>query len=132
MIKRTYSKILGTIIGTLTIIVTLGVGFLFLIGMGLNQAFSTEVDSTPNEQPILYLLIIISLVISGLITAISPFAIKRKATKVIFIGYCFILGIVGLVVFFISAGALGNGFEYTLLAIGFAFFLLGYLIIKEH
>jgi hypothetical protein len=129
MVKRTYSKILGTFIGILTIIVTLGFGFLFLIGMGLNRAFSTELDRTPTEGPIL--LILIMLVISGFITAIGPFSLKKTAGKVTFVGYCFILGFVGLVVFFISAGALGNGFEYTILSMGIAYFLLGYFILKE-
>jgi len=133
MIKPRYSKILGAFLGTLTIIAALGFGLLFLIGMGLQQTLSTEIGHASNGQTILLnLIILVMLIISGFITAIAPFTLKKTAGKVIFVGYCFILGFIALVVFFISIGALGSAFEYVILAIGIVYLLLGYLVIKEN
>ncbi|MEH7352452.1 hypothetical protein V7150_02570 [Neobacillus drentensis] len=133
MIKPRYSKILGAFLGTLTIIAASGFGLLFLIGMGLQQTFSSEMDHASTDQSIyLNLIIIVMLIISGFITAIAPFTLKKTAGNSIFVGYCFILGFIALVVFFISIGALGSAFEYVILAIGIVYFLLGYLVIKEN
>lgn len=132
MIKPRYSKILGVFLGTLTIIAALGFGFLFLIGMGLQGTFSSEDYASTDQSIYLNLIILVMLIISGFITAIAPFALKKRVGKAIFIGYCFILGSVALVVFFISIGALGSGFEYVILTVGIVYFLLGYLVIKEN
>jgi len=133
MIKPRYSKGLGAFLGTLTIIAALGYGVLFLIGMGLQRAFSSEMDHTSTDPSIfLNLIILVILIVSGFITAIAPFAIKKMAGKAAFVGYCFILGFIAIVVFFISMGALGSAFEYVILAIGVVYFLLGYLVIKEN
>ena len=82
MIKPRYSKILGAFLGTLTIIAALGFGLLFLIGMGLQQTLSTEIGHASNGQTILLnLIILVMLIISGFITAIAPFTLKKRLGK---------------------------------------------------
>ena len=131
--KLAYSKILGLVLGIFLIIAAVGYGVLFLIGTGLQQAFAADIDKAPTDNYIfLNLVIIVILVIIGLITARGPFAFKKTAGKVTYASFCFILGFLGLVFFFISLGALGDQFEYLILAIGIIYFLLGYLIIKEN
>jgi len=131
--KLAYSKILGLVLGILLIIAAVGYGVLFLIGTGLQQAFASDIDQAPTDNNIFVNLVIIVIpVIIGLITARGPFALKKTAGKVIFSSFCFILGLLGLMFFFISLGALGDSFEYLILSIGIIYFLLGYLIIKEN
>lgn len=131
--KMAYSKILGLVLGTLLIIAAVGYGVLFLIGTGLQQAFASDINQAPTDNNIFVNLVIIVIpVIIGLITASASFALKKTAGKVTFASFCFILGLIGLVFFFISLGALGDAFEYLILAIGIIYLLLGYLIIKEN
>ncbi|WHY75434.1 hypothetical protein QNH20_14910 [Neobacillus sp. WH10] len=133
MSKLAYSKILGLVLGTLLIIAAAGYGVMFLIGTGLQQAFAADTNQAPRDNNIFVNLVIIVIpVIIGLITARGPFTLKKTAGKVTFASFCFLLGFLVLVFFFISLGALGDSFEYLILAIGIIYFLLGYLIIKEN
>jgi hypothetical protein len=124
-----YTKTLGVIVGTLTIFGALGFGLLSLIGSGLSKALNTGHDYTSTNR--LAMFILITLLLFGLITVIVSLRLKSKAWDIIFIGFCFMLGIGFVIAFLISFGSIGTKSEIFILFIGIIYFLLGYLAIKK-
>jgi hypothetical protein len=118
-----YTKTLGVIVGTLTIFVAIGFGILAFIAMGLSK--NTGYDSSSTDR--YPLLILILLLLFGLITGIGSFKLNRKAWKIFYTGFCFLLGTGFVVVFFVSFGALGFKNEIFILCMGIIYILLGYL-----
>ncbi|MCR2823451.1 hypothetical protein [Lederbergia panacisoli] len=118
-----YTKILGIIVGGLTILAAIGFGILFLIGMGLSNDQSSSVSPAAT--------IIIVLLLFGLITGIGPFKLKNKTWKTFYIGFCLILGICFVLFFIISIGAIGSINEYFILGLGLIYLGLGYLAFRK-
>ncbi|MDQ0861293.1 hypothetical protein [Bacillus sp. V2I10] len=123
------SKTIAIVLGTLTIIGTLGYGFLFLLGTSLGQALQSEIDTSATDR--LTLLIITSLLIVGVITGAGSFGLNWNVWRIVYFGFCLVLGICLLVTFFISIGALGSTYEFMILCISMMYFLMGYLVKKK-
>lgn len=117
-----YTKILGVIVGLLTILVATGFGILLFIGIGLSKAFSTGYDHSATE-----ILTIVILLFLGLITGIGSFKLKSNLWRNFYIVYCIMVGLGFIITFFISIGSIGFIFEIFILFIGAIYILLGYL-----
>ncbi|MCP1123803.1 hypothetical protein CN326_15105 [Bacillus sp. AFS018417] len=128
MEKYRLSKAIGVVLGILTIIVTLGYGFLYLLGTSLGKALHSEIDSSATDR--LTLVILIGLLIVGVITGAGSFWLNRNVWRVVYFGFCLVLGICLFVTFFISIGALGSIYEFMILCISMMYFLLSYLVRK--
>lgn len=124
-----YTKILGVIVGTLTIIGAIGFGVLFLIGIGLSNALSGT-DYSSSEKS-LAIIVFLFLFISGVITLIGTTKLLNKGWNTFYAVYCFILGIGCIVTFFISLGSIGNKNELFIIGIGITYVLLAYLVKKR-
>lgn len=129
MEKYRLSKAIGVVLGILTIIVTLGYGFLYLLGTSLGKALHSEIDSSATDR--LTLVILIGLLIVGVITGAGSFGLNRNVWRIVYFGFCLVLGICLFVTFFISIGALGSTYEFMILCISMMYFLLGYLVRKK-
>ncbi|MBT2667237.1 hypothetical protein J7J00_17270 [Bacillus sp. ISL-4] len=127
--KYVLSKTIAIVLGTLTIIGTLGYGLLFLLGTSLGQALQSEIDTSATDR--LTLLILISLLIVGVITGVGSFGLNWSLWRVVYFGFCLVLGICLLVTFFISIGALGSTYEFIIFCISMMYFLMGYLVKKK-
>ncbi len=127
--KYGISKVTGIVLGTIMIIATLGYGFLYLLGTSLGHALQSEIDTSSKDQRTL--VILMSIFIVGLITSAGTFALNRNAWRIVYVGFCLILGICLLVTFFISIGALGSTYELMILCISIMYFLLVYFVRKE-
>ncbi|MED1469856.1 hypothetical protein [Bacillus salipaludis] len=127
--KYGISKAIGIFLGTITIIAVLGYGFLVLLGTSLGNALNSEIDTSAKDQRTL--VILMSFLIVGLITAAGSFGLNRNAWRIVYVWFCLIIGLCLLVTFFISIGALGNTYELMILCISIMFFLLGNLVRKE-
>ncbi len=127
--KYVLSKKIGIVLGILTIIATLGYGFLYLLGTSLGKALNSEIDTSATDR--LTLVILIGLLIVGVITGAGPFGLNRNVWRIVYFGFCLVLGICLLIIFFISIGALGRTYEFMILCISMMYFLLGYLVRKE-
>lgn len=128
MEKYRLSKAIGVVLGILTIIATLGYGFLYLLGTSLGKALHSEIDSSATDR--LTLVILIGLLIVGVITGAGSFWLNRNVWRVVYFGFCLVLGICLFVTFFISIGALGSIYEFMILCISMMYFLLSYLVRK--
>lgn len=129
MEKYALSKTIGIVLGALTIIATLGYGFLFLLGTSLGQALHSEIDTSAPDR--LTVLILISLLIVGVITGAGSFGLNWNVWRIIYCGFCLVLGICLLVTFFISIGAIGSTYEFMILCISMMYFWMGYLVKKK-
>ncbi|WP_242218356.1 hypothetical protein [Bacillus cereus group sp. BfR-BA-01380] len=127
--KYVLSKTIGVVLGGLTIIATVGYGFLYLLGTSLGKALHSEIDSSAIDR--LTLVILIGLLIVGVITGAGSFGLNRNVWRIVYFGFCLVLGVCFLVTFFISIGALGSTYEFIILCISMMYFLLGYLVRKE-
>ncbi|UNJ81235.1 hypothetical protein [Metabacillus dongyingensis] len=129
MEKYVLSKTIAIVLGALTIIATLGYGFLFLLGTSLGQALHSNIDTLATNK--LTLLILISLLIVGVITGAGSFGLNWNVWRIVYCGFCLVLGICLLVTFFISMGAIGSTFEFMILCISMMYFWMGYLVKKK-
>lgn len=129
MEKYVLSKTIAIVLGALTIIATLGYGFLFLLGTSLGKALHSEIDTSATNK--LTLLILISLLIVGVITGAGSFGLNWNVWRIVYCGFCLVLGICLLVTFFISIGAIGSTYEFMILCISMMYFWMGYLVKKK-
>ncbi|MFY0762262.1 hypothetical protein AB1K32_26065 [Metabacillus dongyingensis] len=129
MEKYVLSKTIAIVLGALTIIAALGYGFLFLLGTSLGQALHSEIDTSATNK--LTLLILISLLIVGVITGAGSFGLNWNVWRIVYCGFCLVLGICLLVTFFISIGAIGSTYEFMILCISMMYFWMGYLVKKK-
>jgi hypothetical protein len=129
MEKYVLSKTIAIVLGALTIIATLGYGFLFLLGTSLGQALHSEIDTSATNK--LTLLILISLLIVGVITGAGSFGLNWNVWRIVYCWFCLVLGICLLVTFFISIGAIGSTYEFMILYISMMYFWMGYLVKKK-
>lgn len=129
MEKYVLSKTIAIVLGALTIIAALGYGFLFLLGTSLGQALHSNIDTLATNK--LTLLILISLLIVGIITGAGSFGLNWNVWRIVYCGFCLVLGICLLVTFFISMGAIGSTFEFMILCISMMYFWMGYLVKKK-
>ena len=124
-----YTRILGVIVGTLTIIGAIGFGVLSLIGISLSNALSgTDYSSAEKSLAIIVFLL---LLISGLMTLIGSTKLKNKGWNTFYTVFCLILGIGFIVIFFISFGSIGYKNELFIIGIGITYLLLVYLVKKR-
>ncbi|WP_342433515.1 hypothetical protein [Neobacillus sp. FSL H8-0543] len=122
-----FTKTLGIIAGTLIILLTIGFGILSFIGMSLAKALNASADdSTTYVLPIVMILLLL-----GVITAVVPFWLKRKAAQVFYTGFSFVMGIALIVAFFLSVSAIGTEEEIFILCVGIFYLLLGFLAKKR-
>ncbi|MBS4198084.1 hypothetical protein KHA93_00220 [Bacillus sp. FJAT-49732] len=124
-----YTKMLGIFVGALTILAAVGFGILFLIGTGLSNALNSGYDNSSSSSSAA--IIIIILLLFALITGITPFKLKNKIWRIIYIGFCFILGIGFVIAFIISIGALGLINELFILCLGIIYLGLSYLAYRR-
>jgi hypothetical protein len=124
-----FTKMVAVIVGTLTIVAAIGLGILSFIGMGLSNAFNSGQE--PSATSGFALIIVIILLCFGLFTGIGSFWLRGKVWRAFYMGFCIILGIGFVVVFFISFGALGFKNEIFLLCIGIIYLWLGYLVKRK-
>ncbi|MEH7009774.1 hypothetical protein V7087_03000 [Neobacillus niacini] len=124
-----YTKLLGVIVGTLTIFVAIGFGILSFIGIGLSNALNTGTDYSSSSHYIL--LIFISLILCGFITSIGAFKLKKTVWRIFYMYFCLILGLGFVATFLISFGSIGSKNEILLLSVGMVYLLLGYLVKKK-
>lgn len=129
MEKYVLSKTIAIVLGALTIIATLGYGFLFLLGTSLGKALHSEIDTSATNK--LTLLILISLLIVGVLTGAGSFGLNWNVWRIVYCGFCLVLGICLLVTFFISIGAIGSTYEFMILCISMMYFWMGYLVKKK-
>jgi hypothetical protein len=129
MEKYVLSKAIGIVCGILTTIASLGYGFLFLLGTSLGKALQSEIDTPAHDR--LTFVILTSLFIVGVITVAGSFGLNRNVWRIVYFGFCLIIGICFLITFFISIGALGSTYEFMILSICMMYFLLCYLVKKE-
>ncbi|KKI93210.1 hypothetical protein WQ54_04995 [Bacillus sp. SA1-12] len=129
MKKFAYTKRLAVIAGSLIILGAIGYGLLALIAIGLSNAWNTEGSSSSTNNWLFVFFLIMLLL--GILTAAGSFLLKRKAWKVVYTGFCLILGVGFVASFFISFGALGVMSELFLLFIGVVYMVLGYFVNKE-
>jgi hypothetical protein len=125
MKEYVYTKTLGVIAGTLTIIGAIGFVILSLIGMSLSKALNGTHDHSSMGSSVIMILCILFL--CGLITAVGSFKLKSKGWKIFYTGYCFILGTACVITLFISFGSLGTHNEIFILCMGIIYLLLSYL-----
>ena len=91
-----FTKTLGVIVGTLTILLAIGFGLLSFIGMSLGNALNSNTDhSTTYILPIVLVLVLL-----GVITAMGSFWLKGKSGRIFYIGFSFIMGIALIVIYF--------------------------------
>jgi membrane protease YdiL (CAAX protease family) len=122
-----FTKTLGIIVGALTIVLAIGFGLLSFIGMSLGNALnSSTADAAPHILPI-----VLSLLLSGIITAMGSFWVKGRRGRVFYSGFSFVMGIALVIVFFLSLGALGTEEEIFILCVGIIYLLLGFLAKKR-
>ena len=129
MKEYAYTKTLGAIVGTMTILAAIGFGILSFIGMGLSKALNTGNDYSSNGR--LYLIVFILLLLMGLITGIGTLWLKNKAWNIFYTGFCLMLGIGFVITFFVSFGALGFKNEIFILCIGIVYLWLSYLVKRK-
>ncbi|RLQ93109.1 hypothetical protein [Falsibacillus albus] len=124
-----FTKMISLVVGSLTIIASIGYGLLSFIGIGLgsalngDQADSSAVDTAMITSGTLLLL--------GIITLVGSFLLKHKRLKFLYTGYCILLGAGFTAVFFVSYRALGSKIALFLLCIGIIYLLLSYWVIKK-
>jgi hypothetical protein len=124
-----YSKTLGVIVGMLTIIAAIGFGLQSFIGMGLSKAWNTGYDHSSADTTPMILFII--LLVLGFITLIGTFKLENKTWRFIYFGFCLMLGLGFVVLFFISFGSLGLKNELFILCIGLIYLGSGFLVKKK-
>jgi hypothetical protein len=124
-----YTRILGVIVGTLTIIGAIGFGILSLIGISLSNALNSGTDYSSAEKSVA-IIVFLLLLISGLMTLIGSTKLKNKAWYTFYTVFCLILGIGCIVTFFISFGSIGYKNELFIIGIGITYLLLFYLVKK--
>lgn len=129
MKKYNLSKTIGIVLGTLMVVTSFGYGFLYVIGTSLGNALGSNVDRTGTD--ILSIGIILCVCILGILTGIGCFGLKFKGLRMAYLGFCLIMGIAFLVIYFISIGSLGTKYEVWILFMGIIYFLLGYFVKKE-
>jgi hypothetical protein len=120
-----FTKTLGIIVGTLTIVLAVGFGLLSFIGMSLGNALNSSTADSATH----ILLIVLSLVVIGVFTAMGPNWLKGKSGRVFYSGFSFVIGIV--MGFCLSLGALGTGEKIFILCVGIIYLLLGFLANKR-
>lgn len=123
-----YTRILGVIVGTLTIIGAIGFGMLSLIGISLSNALSGTNYSS--DETLVVIIIFLLLLISGLTTLIGSTKLKNKTWNTLYTVFCFILGIGCIVTFIFSFGSIGYKNELFIIGIGITYLLLVYLVKK--
>ncbi|WP_243298021.1 hypothetical protein [Bacillus litorisediminis] len=121
-----YTKILGILIGILTGLLALGLGYLSLVGLGFSQAFSSVIN---DAAILLFLVTAVILLLLGVLAGLGPFWLKRQGWRQFYIFYSITLGFCFLGVSFITRGALGNLFETVILGIGILYILQSTLVI---
>jgi hypothetical protein len=122
-----FTKTLGIIVGTLTIVLAVGFGLLSFIGMSLGNALNSSTADSATH----ILLIVLSLLLSGIITAMGSLWVKERRGRVFYSGFSFLMGIALVIVFFLSLGALGTKEEFFILCVGIIYLLLGFLAKKR-
>ena len=122
-----FTKTLGIILGTLTILLAIGFGLLSFIGMSLGKALNSSAD---NFGACILPLVLI-LVLLGVITVMGPFWLKGNLGRTFYTGFTFIMGIALIVVFFLSLGAFGTEEEIFILFVGIIYLLLGFFVKKR-
>lgn len=127
--KFKLSKTIGIVLGSLVVISSIGYAFLYLLGTSLGNALGSNLETTTID--IITLGIILCSGLLGVLTGIGCFGLKIKEIRRVYIGFCLIMGIVLLVIFSISIGALGTKYEFTIFIMGILYLLLGYIVIKE-
>ena len=125
-----YTKTLGVIVGTMTIIGAIGFGILFFIGMSLSTALNTSNDYSSSDK-LAILILMILLLLFGLITGIGSFFLKNKAWKFIYTGLCLTLGFGLIITSLISFGSIGFKNELFIMFIGIIYLVLGHLASKN-
>ncbi|MDR7071260.1 hypothetical protein [Fictibacillus barbaricus] len=124
-----YTKTIGVTLGVLTIIVAIGFGILSLIGMSLSKALNGTQNSSSMDSSVL--IVFCLLLLCGFITAFESHKLKYKAWKMFYTGFCLLLGIGFVIIFFVSLGALGSKNEIFILCMGIIYFVLSYLVRKK-
>lgn len=125
MNKLVNSKLIGMILGVLILIVVAVFGFLYFLGISLGRALNGNIDSTGDHRTLFMIAI---LLISGLLTVIGTFGLKKRAWRIIYLGFCIVVGLCFLIGFILSLGALGLKFELLIFLIGLLYLLLAYVI----
>jgi len=129
MKKYKVSKTIGVVLGTLMVIASVGYGFIYLLGTSLGSALGSTIDTTAKD--IVTLGMIFSICVIGVLTGILSFGLKSKGLRMVYFGFCLLIGVALLVTYFISIGALGKKVEFLILFMGIIYFLLGYFVKKE-
>jgi hypothetical protein len=127
--KFVLSKTMGWILGILTIVATIGYGLLFLLGASLGKALNSEMDHSGENQ--LIFVLFASFFILGIITWLGSLGLNRKGWRMVYYGFCLVLGFVLLASFFMAMGAVGRIYEGMILGISLLYFLLGFLVRNE-
>ncbi|MBM7564969.1 hypothetical protein [Paenibacillus sacheonensis] len=127
--KNVYSRAVGIVLGSLTILAALGSGFLYLLGTSVGKALQSEADTSAADRRTLVALA--GLLVIGVLTGTGSLGINTRLGKVVYMGFCWFVGIGLLAAFVLSIGALGDGLEGMIGGMGMLYILLGYLVHKE-
>lgn len=122
-----YTKILGTIVGIVTIIMTIGMVGWYLFGVGLSNALNGS-QSSPNPVMFIYSFL---LFIAGLVTIIGAFKLRYRAWQLGYTLWLLLTGVTLVVVFFISFGAIGTTYEILILVVGISYLVISYFTYKR-
>ncbi|ALC87459.1 hypothetical protein AM499_17800 [Bacillus sp. FJAT-22090] len=125
-----YTKTLGVIVGTMTIIGAIVFGILSFIGMSLSTALNKSNDYSSSDK-LAILILMILLLLFGLITGIGSFFLKNKAWKFIYTGLCLTLGFGLIITCLLSFGSIGFKNELFIMFIGIIYLVLGHLASKN-
>jgi len=131
MNKYMFTKTLGVIVGTLTLIAAIGIGVLSFISIGLSKNWNAAYGDSSTDRLASTLTLVLIVFLVGLITGIGSFLLRRKGWNLVYAGFCFLLGIGLAATFFISLGSIGTKNEVFILCIGMVYLLLGYLAVKK-
>jgi len=123
------AKTVGMIVGALTVILSIFIGFLAFVGMGMSNAFNGGYDTSATYHTNIMIFFIMLLL--GLVTMIGSFRLKSNAWRRFYLVFCLLMGIGIVIVFFMSFGALGRQSEFLILCVGVIYLLLAYLTKKK-
>lgn len=123
------SKSLGVFWGTMMIVISIGYGFVYLLGTSLGKALGSTLDTAAEHKFTLFILAIICIL--GVMIGAGSFKLQIKGWRIFYIGFCLAIGLSLFITFLFSVGALGTKYEMMILFMSVVSFLLAYLVKKE-
>jgi len=120
--QDTVARILGIVVGVLTLLSAFGFLVLSFIGTSLGRALNSEMEYSLSVP----LIIFVILIGVGIVTIIGGNRLKNNNWRKFYLVFSIVIGLSLVISFFVTSGAVGTTHEFIILFIGLIYLALGY------